>query len=251
MIISILGTPYVPAPMPGSGRRPKRWLLSTFRNGRPAARRRLRKNRSNRNPALHLFFTQGRRRGFGGGGHPGPQAPPARSRPGDPGAYERRGPPGSGDRRRSSTSCTPAEQSSCRLCCSRRKSFQMDDYLRNLVSAVYSIATLGSTIFVGRGDASDHTPRPRAGRAADLLGPFPHRAPVVAAEGRHRRGGKNAREDRSRSRRPFSREPSARRMRPHPSSTLSSTSTILPTRGWRRTWSRAASGKNSTDRVQE
>jgi cytidylate kinase len=32
-----------------------------------------------------------------------------------------------------------------------KKSFQMDDYLRNLVSAVYSIATLGSTIFVGRG----------------------------------------------------------------------------------------------------
>jgi cytidylate kinase len=32
-----------------------------------------------------------------------------------------------------------------------RKSFQMDDYLRNLVSAVYSIATIGSTIFVGRG----------------------------------------------------------------------------------------------------
>jgi cytidylate kinase len=32
-----------------------------------------------------------------------------------------------------------------------KKSFQMDDYLRNLVSAVYSMATLGSTIFVGRG----------------------------------------------------------------------------------------------------
>jgi cytidylate kinase len=32
-----------------------------------------------------------------------------------------------------------------------KKSFQMDDYLRNLVSAVYSMATMGSTIFVGRG----------------------------------------------------------------------------------------------------
>jgi cytidylate kinase len=32
-----------------------------------------------------------------------------------------------------------------------KKSFQMDDYLRNLVNAVYSLAALGSTIFVGRG----------------------------------------------------------------------------------------------------
>jgi cytidylate kinase len=32
-----------------------------------------------------------------------------------------------------------------------KKSFQMDDYLRNLVSAVYSMASMGSTIFVGRG----------------------------------------------------------------------------------------------------
>lgn len=32
-----------------------------------------------------------------------------------------------------------------------KKSFQMDDYLRNLVNAVYSLATMGSTIFVGRG----------------------------------------------------------------------------------------------------
>jgi cytidylate kinase len=32
-----------------------------------------------------------------------------------------------------------------------KKSFQMDDYLRNLVSVVYSLATIGSTIFVGRG----------------------------------------------------------------------------------------------------
>jgi cytidylate kinase len=32
-----------------------------------------------------------------------------------------------------------------------KKSFQMDDYLRNLVNAVYSLAMLGSTIFVGRG----------------------------------------------------------------------------------------------------
>ena len=32
-----------------------------------------------------------------------------------------------------------------------KKSFDMDDYLRSLVSAVYSLATLGSTIFVGRG----------------------------------------------------------------------------------------------------
>ena len=32
-----------------------------------------------------------------------------------------------------------------------KKSFQMDDYLRNLVNAVYSIATLGATVFVGRG----------------------------------------------------------------------------------------------------
>jgi cytidylate kinase len=32
-----------------------------------------------------------------------------------------------------------------------QKSFQMDDYIRNLVSAVYSIATLGAAIFVGRG----------------------------------------------------------------------------------------------------
>jgi cytidylate kinase len=32
-----------------------------------------------------------------------------------------------------------------------RKSFDMDDYLRSLISAVYSLATLGSTIFVGRG----------------------------------------------------------------------------------------------------
>ncbi len=32
-----------------------------------------------------------------------------------------------------------------------KKSFQMDDYLRNLASSVYSLATLGSTIFVGRG----------------------------------------------------------------------------------------------------
>ncbi len=32
-----------------------------------------------------------------------------------------------------------------------KKSFQMDDYLRNLASAVYSLATLGSTVFVGRG----------------------------------------------------------------------------------------------------
>jgi hypothetical protein len=32
-----------------------------------------------------------------------------------------------------------------------KKSFQMDDYLRNLASAVYSLAMLGSTIFVGRG----------------------------------------------------------------------------------------------------
>jgi len=32
-----------------------------------------------------------------------------------------------------------------------KKSFQMDDYLRNLVNAVYSMAMIGSTIFVGRG----------------------------------------------------------------------------------------------------
>jgi cytidylate kinase len=32
-----------------------------------------------------------------------------------------------------------------------KKSFQMDDYLRNLANAVYSLAMLGSTIFVGRG----------------------------------------------------------------------------------------------------
>jgi cytidylate kinase len=32
-----------------------------------------------------------------------------------------------------------------------KKSFQMDDYLRNLASAVYSLAMLGSTVFVGRG----------------------------------------------------------------------------------------------------
>jgi cytidylate kinase len=32
-----------------------------------------------------------------------------------------------------------------------KKSFQMDDYLRNLVNAVYSMAIIGSTIFVGRG----------------------------------------------------------------------------------------------------
>jgi cytidylate kinase len=32
-----------------------------------------------------------------------------------------------------------------------KKSFQMDDYLRNLVNAVYSLATISSTIFVGRG----------------------------------------------------------------------------------------------------
>jgi cytidylate kinase len=32
-----------------------------------------------------------------------------------------------------------------------RKSFQMDDYLRNLLNAVLSMATIGSTIFVGRG----------------------------------------------------------------------------------------------------
>ena len=32
-----------------------------------------------------------------------------------------------------------------------KTSFQMDDYLRNLVNAVYSIAAIGSTIFVGRG----------------------------------------------------------------------------------------------------
>jgi cytidylate kinase len=32
-----------------------------------------------------------------------------------------------------------------------KKSFQMDDYLRNLVDAVYSMASMGSTVFVGRG----------------------------------------------------------------------------------------------------
>jgi len=32
-----------------------------------------------------------------------------------------------------------------------KKSFQMDDYLRNLVNAVYAIALLGPTVFVGRG----------------------------------------------------------------------------------------------------
>jgi cytidylate kinase len=32
-----------------------------------------------------------------------------------------------------------------------KKSFQMDDYIRNLVNAVYSMAAMGSTIFVGRG----------------------------------------------------------------------------------------------------
>jgi cytidylate kinase len=32
-----------------------------------------------------------------------------------------------------------------------KKSFQMDDYLRNLVNAVYSMAAIGPTIFVGRG----------------------------------------------------------------------------------------------------
>jgi cytidylate kinase len=32
-----------------------------------------------------------------------------------------------------------------------KRSFQMDDYIRNLVSAVYSLATVGTTIFVGRG----------------------------------------------------------------------------------------------------
>jgi cytidylate kinase len=32
-----------------------------------------------------------------------------------------------------------------------KKSFVMDDYLRSLVNAVYSLAMLGSTIFVGRG----------------------------------------------------------------------------------------------------
>jgi cytidylate kinase len=32
-----------------------------------------------------------------------------------------------------------------------KKSFQMDDYLRNLASAVYSMAMSGPTIFVGRG----------------------------------------------------------------------------------------------------
>lgn len=32
-----------------------------------------------------------------------------------------------------------------------KKSFQMDDYLRNLVNAVYAMALLGPTVFVGRG----------------------------------------------------------------------------------------------------
>ena len=32
-----------------------------------------------------------------------------------------------------------------------KRSFQMDDYIRNLVSAVYSLAAVGTTIFVGRG----------------------------------------------------------------------------------------------------
>ena len=32
-----------------------------------------------------------------------------------------------------------------------KKSFDLDDYLRSLMSAAYSLATLGSTIFVGRG----------------------------------------------------------------------------------------------------
>ncbi len=32
-----------------------------------------------------------------------------------------------------------------------KKSFQMDDYLRNLVNAVYATALLGPTVFVGRG----------------------------------------------------------------------------------------------------
>jgi cytidylate kinase len=32
-----------------------------------------------------------------------------------------------------------------------KKSFQMDDYLRNLVNSVYSMASMGATIFVGRG----------------------------------------------------------------------------------------------------
>jgi cytidylate kinase len=32
-----------------------------------------------------------------------------------------------------------------------KKSFQMDDYIRNLVNSVYTLATIGSTIFVGRG----------------------------------------------------------------------------------------------------
>jgi cytidylate kinase len=32
-----------------------------------------------------------------------------------------------------------------------KKSFQIDDYLRSLVSVVYSLAAIGSTIFVGRG----------------------------------------------------------------------------------------------------
>lgn len=32
-----------------------------------------------------------------------------------------------------------------------KKSFQMDDYLRNLVNSVYAMAGMGATIFVGRG----------------------------------------------------------------------------------------------------
>ena len=227
MIYPSSAPPMSPAPMPRSGRRPKSWPRSTFRNGRPAARRRLEKTEDNRNPALHLLFTQGRRRGAGGGGHPGPQAPPARSRPGNPRAHERRGPPGSGDRRRSTTSSTRGKRSSCPLCCSGKSPSRWTTTCATWSTPSTPSPRLGSTIFVGRGDAPDPAPRPRAGRAADLLGPLPRRAPVVAAEGRHRARRKTRSRRSTGSRRPFSRRPSARRTRPPPSSTSSSTSTIL------------------------
>ena len=76
-----------------------------------------------------------------------------------------------------------------------KKSFQMDDYLRNLVNAVYSIAAVGSTIFVGRGP-TDPPPRPRPGRAADLLGQLPNRTTGIAAEDRRRRGRQDAHQNR-------------------------------------------------------
>ena len=79
-----------------------------------------------------------------------PASSTACSRPRDPGAHERRHPLDK-ETVKFYDELYPGKTVELSALLFGKKSFQMDDYLRNLVNAVYSLAAVGSTIFVGRG----------------------------------------------------------------------------------------------------